>query len=290
MFRKTSSRAVTTTPALAARFRDMDPWAGERPLKLARLDFLRREAEAGRFSTCIWVAAWCLQDGKTYRLNGQHTSHVLADPEVPPQTVIVEEYECQTLDDVADLYATFDTREAVRTQREVNAVVAAVTPGLENIPDGVVAILVGGICFHHNPNQGRDRASGRDRAAVLRDNVEFCQFFMGLSPDGKHTGTFRAHLCRVGVAAAVYATWLKYGEGCKDFWERVRDGDGSIDPAEATRRLNAHLAEVAATRGKGGRKVLETKDTYEKCLRYWNKYRTNQANGTKRTGKIPELV
>lgn len=204
--------------------------------------------------------------------------------------MIVEEYRCETLDDVADLYATFDTRESVRSQREVNNVVASVTEGLESVPANILAILVGGMNFHFNPNGGIKNKSGRERAAIVRDHVPFVQFFMSLAPDGKFANGFKYHLCRVGVVAAVFAIWLEYQEESRDFWEKVRDGDGSSDPKEARRRLNALLAGIAASRGKGGRGVADSKDIYKKCLKYWNNYRTNKVTGAKRSRKIPEIA
>jgi hypothetical protein len=99
------------TKKLAAEFAEMDPAPRDRPLSERRLSVYRSLWSRGLFRPCTWARAYCAETGGLYRVNGKHTSTLLAGlSEIPEFYVTVEDYQCDTLEDVAHLYGTFDSR------------------------------------------------------------------------------------------------------------------------------------------------------------------------------------
>src|SRR4051812_22803639 len=97
------------TKALAKAFVDMEAAPHDRPLSERRLQVYEKLLYMGEFRPVTWASAYCVETGETYRVNGKHTSIMLSGLEVLPDFfVTIEEYECDTLQDVAKLYSTFD--------------------------------------------------------------------------------------------------------------------------------------------------------------------------------------
>src|SRR5689334_994497 len=124
------------TRALAEEFSGMTPAPHDRPLNSTRCGIIRKALELGKFRTCEWAKAHCAQTKQTYRINGKHTSTTLCqmNGEFPNKlSVIVEEYECETLEDVAALYCTFDTRSSARTTGDINLIYSACCDELDGV-------------------------------------------------------------------------------------------------------------------------------------------------------------
>lgn len=95
------------TKALAKQFAEMDAAPHDRPLSERRLQVYTRLLNEGQFRPVAWTLATCRETGGTYRINGKHTSVMLSNLEdIPEFYVTIEEYSCDTLEDVARLYAT----------------------------------------------------------------------------------------------------------------------------------------------------------------------------------------
>lgn len=78
MYSINKSEVLDLTYDLAKEFREMEKVPGERPLKSARLKYFEDLINAGTFADPTWSQGICKEDGKTYRLDGQHTSTQLA--------------------------------------------------------------------------------------------------------------------------------------------------------------------------------------------------------------------
>src|SRR6266481_6775844 len=77
MVNKIKVESVPLTRELASELAAMTPVEGERPLKEARLHFLGMHLEKGTFFGVEWHKGVERGSGKLYRLNGQHSSHLL---------------------------------------------------------------------------------------------------------------------------------------------------------------------------------------------------------------------
>jgi hypothetical protein len=109
---------------------------GEREVKTARMKFLRGLLDGGRFGSPSWARGRCLADGVMYRLDGQHSSHMLAeldDAEMPRGLMIQQAtWEFDTLAEAANLFNLFNNPRSVRSNEDVMGIYqAAVGPALQ---------------------------------------------------------------------------------------------------------------------------------------------------------------
>lgn len=96
---------------------------GERDLKKPRLKFIRELLEDHEYNRCEWGRCFCKEDGKHYRVNGQHTSKTLRDVldgnlefEFPSGVpVMMWFYECDTMNDLSHVFDQFDHHKSTRT-------------------------------------------------------------------------------------------------------------------------------------------------------------------------------
>lgn len=284
------------TQALAIRFRDMDPVPQDRPLNPRRVDAYRKMLTAGLFRPVQWATVHCNETQATYRVNGKHTSNLFAEYEQMPQPIhaTIEHYHCDDLDDVARLYATFDSRTQVRTSNDINRAFAAVDPELSELPSKIINLCVTAICYA-TYREEYFRKPAAERAEVLLDdgNKQFIHFvheILGPRNDSSQ------HLWRAPVVSAMYATWSKSRRDASEFWLAVRDGTGST-PKQPDRVLHKFLLTRVVNYGGGAtsRKassLAAPREMFVKCLHAWNAWRRNTMTDLKyhAQAKIPAAV
>ncbi len=128
-------QTVRVTKKIAKEFAEMDPAPHDRPLSERRLQVYQRIFTDGGFRPCTWAKAICEETNGIYRVNGKHTSTFLSGLETLPEYyVTIEDYQCDTLEDVARLYATFDSKMQSRTASDINMSFAATIPELRELP------------------------------------------------------------------------------------------------------------------------------------------------------------
>ena len=286
---KSTPKALKVTSKLAHEFAELDAAPHDRPLSERRLAIYQRIMARGEFRPCTWAKAYCEQTGQWYRVNGKHTSTMLSGMEqVPDFCVTIEEYQCETLEDVARLYATYDSKLANRTSMEINRTFAASVPELSSVQDRIICAVVSGLAYaKHGDGYGAIPAA--ERAEMLFDAVEFClwvQEMIGGSSDC-------LHLRRVPVVAAMYGTWLKSHKDASGFWEAVRNETGD-SPSRPDRRLAKFLLTVNVDNGRGAARARRCapKEFYVKCIHAWNAWRKDQSTDLKyySSAKVPAIV
>lgn len=290
MFRKISSQSVPVTTELAVSFRDMKPCPGDRPLNTARLKAIRIEVADRMFSSCVWAYAKCKEDGECYRVNGKHTSTEFSDnlPDYPVE-ITVEVWECDRLQDVKNLYATFDSREAARTQSDVNAAIACGEAGLEDIDLKTLNVLVGGVWFRNHRGAKPGGHTARERSECIRTEKPFFKWFKGMQ-EGK--GAFvecRKKFLRVPVVAAMYETWSFQPQLATEFWSLVRDETGA-SPDQADRTLGRFL-DTAYLRSEKNKYAASAnaREVYAKCIQAFNAWKRQRPLKTLRYTPGTEL-
>src|SRR5262249_38333122 len=135
-------KTMQASKALVTEFYNMERLPRERPMSERRLMVYRRILAAGDFRPVTWARAWCKDESVMYRVNGQHTSTLLmgvieSDQELPPFFVTVERYECDTMEDVARLYATFDSSIGSRNSTDIILSFASTMPEINGLPSKV---------------------------------------------------------------------------------------------------------------------------------------------------------
>lgn len=279
-YRKISQTTSKATRGLIEEFATMTMAKMDRPLSPRRLNALREKVVAGKFTTAVWASAKCKQDGRVYRLNGKHTSTLFhqMNGELPKGIELtVIRFECDTLQDIAELYSTFDPRISVRTQADINRIYAASCEDIEGVPIQIVNLCVTGICYAEREDDYRSRTS-EERAAKIVGNEEFILWvndFIG------HDRITAKHMIRGPVCAAMFQAWCKNPEACKKFWSLVKTGDSKSDCP--TRKLERMLLSSRIKAGSSGllAKAIGSREMYVKCIHAWNAWRQGKTSDLK---------
>lgn len=248
--------------SLVSRFVSMRRFGGERKLDKTRCSRLRELLEEGKFRTCSWAVVDCLEDGQQYRINGQHTSHVLNEfnGSLPAVFVTVERYEADTLKDVADLFATFDPRWSTRTTSDTNRAQAAAIPELDGINSRAIDLAASGMAIHFGSgNRSRITQEQRSRNISLHSN-----FVLWLNNMEFVQSNQRRHMARSAVVGAMFATFQKSSEEATDFWMMVKNSSAP-NADHPTRLLERYLMTAK------GR--TDDREIYAKCIHAWNYWR-----------------
>jgi hypothetical protein len=266
-------RCHKITKAMAEKWSSMEQVRNDRPLSAGRVDAYKKMAVAGLMRPVHWAKVHCLETQENYRVNGKHTSTAFAAMEDLPETLqaYVEEYQCDTLRDVAELYATFDARITLRTTSDINRSFAAVDPELCDLPVKIISIGITGISLW---KWGQSYAAhpAAERAECLFD-PECKAFFRWLS-DVVNSAKAHKRMRRTAVVQAMYATFRKSRKDATEFWTIVRDETGT-SPSSPDRKLSRWLMEHAADSA-GRRAGLN--EVYARCVIAWNAWRTDSTS------------
>lgn len=288
------------TPDLAQEFATMTPFEGDRDIQTARYEYHRRCMEEGTYRGSEWASAKCEKDGKTYRVNGAHTSKSAHDlfeekKEVKGEPEIwVRRYVCPTLEDVAALWTTFDPKRATRTKQDELKSFAAVDKRLLDMAPRIRSLVNSGIAFAHWEKTYRKQDTPA-QASLLIDNVDFATWAArNFTPKTAEDRRDWKHIFRMSVFAAMFLTFRKDQKACGEFWLSIRDirlEDSKTAPRKALYRwLNAvTLGRV----GKEDKKKTSERAIFLYCLKAWNAWRegkTSHSYAFEEGHKTPEVV
>ena len=208
------------------------------------------------------------------RVNGKHTSHLAASlplVDMPPLFAVVEYYECDTLQDVASLYSTFDSRMQARSVRDINASFKSTVPQLNDVTLSLTSTCVSGIAMGIGSADKSvySKTQPQERAEAMIEHHDFILWC--------HNLHLPKHLRRAAVIAAMYVTWQKAPRVSTEFWTSVKDETGAT-PDEPTRKLARYLlvGSVRMTNRSEKAKRTPDKEYFVKCLRAWNSYRSGE--------------
>jgi hypothetical protein len=292
-------RTEKVTQSLAVKFRDMDPVPHDRPLNPKRVEAYRKMISAGLFRPVQWATVHCNETQATYRVNGKHTSNLFAEYEQLPQQlhVTIEHYHCDTLDDVARLYATFDSRTQVRTTNDINRAFAAVDPDLAELPTKIVNLCVTGVSYSRHGDNWKNQGASQRAECLLEDDTKI--FAVWLHEILKANNESSRHLWRGPVVASMYDTFRRSRKASSEFWMAVRDGTGAT-PKTPDRVLHrflltkvvSHGGMSAGARASSKGALCGAREMYVKCLHAWNAWRRDTTTDLKyhAQGKIPAAV
>ena len=163
MFKLISSETKPLTPELAERFKAMLPSPTERVFDPARAKMLREKAEAGQLIAFNWATAKV--GDKEYRVNGQHSSAVLAELNGQfPQglKVHMDTYEVDNIDGLALLFRQFDSRKSGRTPTDVSGAYQGLYTDLAGVARGAAKLAVEGVAWYDKNVEGLPAPKGDD--------------------------------------------------------------------------------------------------------------------------------
>lgn len=279
-------RTIIATPFLVKEFDEMEPAPYDRPMSERRLQVYERIWRAGEFRTVVWASATCGETNNTYRINGKHTSRMLSgktakELEEHPLHVTVERYFCDKLSDVANLYNTFDSQLASRSNRDVNMAFAAAI-GMASVPTRHIHNTVSAAAYLKWTESELRKIGAAEKAEELMDRQHFVKWLIEVLPSSgggrTHGVNSHLHLHRTPVVTAMMSTYDRAGPHlAKQFWVSVRD-ESAADRNDASRTLARYLVRTSLRGGnaKDARKVVPFREMYVKCLHAWNAWRRKE--------------
>lgn len=283
-----SPRLVELDAKLAKRFVEMARFPRDRELQENRLNFLRNEIKEGRFRGCEWSSCHVKETGETYRVNGKHTSKIfhemfVAEETVPEITILVREYECDTMEEASQLFATFDAKVNSRSKSDVirgfavsNTATADLSPRLLNVLTAAVSYGVWQDGYRKHPVT--------EQAALLIHNAEFVEWAKTIL-DHKAA----KHMVRMSVVAAMLKTWEVDPEAANEFWTEIRDDSDA--PKNAPQRVLYRYLQTAKVGARDASERVGEREVLAKCLQAWNAYRDKESTVKFRyskEGPLPE--
>lgn len=279
-------KTVKVTTKLAKEWADMEAVHIDRPLSERRLQVYEKMVRAGGFRPVTWARAYCKETDQMLRVNGKHTSTLFAN--LPPELltnlyVVIEEYEADALGDVANLYATFDSKTMTRTASDIYASFAATIPELAELDRRTIGLLVGALDYASNPSvnyggsqHGTAIKTTAEKAEELFDNVDVCQWLTSVLPGGTHTN---AHMFRVPVAAAMVNTWRRSRSAATEFWLAVLNETGTspnLPDRKLAKWLTQNRVSIGGRASTPQRFKTGPKEFYVRCIHAWNAWRKNE--------------
>jgi hypothetical protein len=260
-------RAHRVTKKLAEQWASMEQVRNDRQLSVKRVEAYRMMASRGMMRPVQWAKAMCLETNETYRVNGKHTSTAFSSMDAVPDyvTAIIEEYQCETLRDVAELYGTFDTRLQMRTASDINKSFAGIDDDLCDLPIKIVNLGVTGVSMWKWKNV-YDKYPPTERAECLFDPE--VKLFLRFVYEVVGSSSSTKRLRRGPVTWAMFATWKKSRSAAMEFWSAVRDETGEHNKTP-DRKLSRWLLETSVGRRSGNPEM------YARCIHAWNAWRSN---------------
>jgi len=295
-----TKKSVTTKPltkGLAIEFAGMEPMPGERDVNPSRMNHLRAVLDEGLFHGVDWHYASDLKTGRRYRIDGQHSSKMLADSMLPAEKVpnvlaTVTEWETDSLDDDAYfLFEQFNCNWSSRTPADVMGVGISGFPDLAGVvPKPFLVSVAQGFSnwikkrneqahagYERRRKKAKDASAPtaektpktRELSIYFRDGERrrFALWAYGMTKtpmgqDVKHVYLFR----QAGVIAEMYDSWKKNQESTTLFWTWVLN-TSHPDPDDPTRVL----ADALLERKSASKHVRQTK--YRELVRkYYRRF------------------
>ena len=282
MFKLVNDRSVPMTRELALDVATMlaTPW--ERPVKDFRVQHLRSELDKGAFHPPLWVFAKVKENGKFFRVNGQHSSIMLSglNGKFPKSLrATIHEYICDTMEDAAELFSKYDNPISSRTGSEIANAHGRAHDELAKMSPSDVGSIVLGIAGAGNEGSAPKAKDPADRARLIHSNIDFALF--------AHRFCRRRITSKTAVLAAIYHTWKRDPDFAATFWDEVRTASHR-DPKHPSRTLNDFLKEGIHTQKWTARAV------FVKCHHAWNAARQNPWRTTDlkytKTAPVPKLA
>jgi hypothetical protein len=294
-FRLTRVDRKEITKQFAQEFAGLTQLDRERSRKSSRLTQLDRLIRLGKIKAFNW-AVGCY-GGTHYRVNGGHTSYLFTvDTPIPPgATAIVEYYDCDTLDDVAALWSSFDSQLSSRTSNENISIFSSTRDGLKGVSPRVLSLALSAVSFDHWGNNFQFKAPRLERYELLDQHSPFVRWLADL----RLTESSRNFLGRVGVVYAMLKTWQISPPAALAFWTEVGQGvtvdDEPIHPRSPTGQLRTYLLSTDVNNGVGS-KTSRPKASFEamakRCILVWNHWRRglSELKLLKQVKAMPEAI
>jgi hypothetical protein len=272
-FELVKSEDLPVTQALAKRFAEMEGAPVERERSQGRINYIEARVKQGLDVPFHW--AFVRLDGKEVRVNGRHSSEVVAgmNGNMPEGMIAhVEEYAVAGSAGMVALFRQFDPPKSARRPRDVCGAFLGYIEPLKGIPLGHAKLAIEGIAWYLrvvDPPEGIDVPTGDDRYAMLNDETyhPFIQWAGTLLSPLK-----TREMMRPPILAAMYATYETDSEPARDFWGDTARGGKEFDDKHPSTVLDGWLKAIHTNCPDG----VKAGQIYQGCVFAWNAFRAGK--------------
>lgn len=261
---------------------DYDEWIAERNLRDKHVDSLKTAMERGSFIPylCTIVTCRCREDGKNYRLNGQHTAwaRFSADPEKMRSQrlpVNVLKWRAETLEDVRRLYATID-RNKPRVMSDVMMAYMYQSEEFSNVSRFMLRKLSQGYSlWRWERRDERAKIDGDARAFFMKnEHHHLCTQVLKIFDECPYKANENSHIYRSACVGAMFEIANRAGiNRAKEFWKMVSDGVGftsKFDPAFKLRHKLLTTSVGHISKHKSAMAHVSAEEMYRWCIYAFN--------------------
>lgn len=287
-----SEQLVALTPKLIKEFQELELFPRDRGLKDSILRNLEEAFAKMEFRGSELASVYVKEVNKTFRVNGKHTCEVAtrwlaADKELPKVKMTVKRYSCDTMEQAADLYQTFDPSFSARSKGDIIKCYASAASELENVKDAVLKLVTPAMAYAEW-GANYKKVSTEDQTHFMLENSGFVAWLVGIMDQKKDA----PHLWRSPIVTAMFRTWLVDAEEAKDFWESVKHMDD--DPDSDPQKLRTWLTKATFGASQKPGRVTNREAIYH-CQHAWNAYRGKEDSvyppkKYKDDAEVPECV
>lgn len=275
MFKQTATKTVKLTADLALDFSTMRATPGERRLDQRRIDYLWGELRSGKFRSPTWARAkW---NDTWHRVNGQHTSMMLASKidttDFPfGLEITIEEFECESVHDLCELFRTYDNKNSVRSHSDIVNQHLRSSESATGVPTSAAEKALAGIILWYvaygQSMWANDVPSDDEKYRLIFSNQNFIEW--------SHKHIYHKHLAKPGVFAAALELYRMKIPNLQDvelFFEMVLK-ESHPDSKNATRTLATFLKDLKNKSSPAYKEFSgDTKAHLAKCIHAWNAWR-----------------
>lgn len=279
MYTLQNAEHLEMTKQLANYVSTLEPVPGERKISPTRIRFLKEEIITDRMTAFRWVIATIGGDlQKTFRINGQHTSHIFASTDVggcgwkvcnwenKPYNVILERYVCYSMEGVIALWSRFDVSNSARTHGDVFRSTFEFDEDLKSLPKYI--LNKGTQALSHLKWGRADLAKlpHHDRATVAVQQKDFLLWLYQTMSSGDD---YR----KVGIYLAAAVMFKENKDRAATFWGEVQSGTNP-DPYSGSRALQRVILSHGAKSSSGRtEKRLNWNTLAELSLSAWGSWK-----------------
>lgn len=267
-FHLVDSSCEELTAEIAIKFRDMEPSPTERELDPKRVHHLRNKLDNGLAVTFHWAVA--IIAGREYRMNGQHSSTLLAslEDDFPSGLYVhIDRYEVNSVDGLALLFRQFDDRKSARGPSDIAGAYQGLHTEIRDLSRSKCKIALQGVAYHQKNVIGSAMPSGDD----LWKCFERSQYYSFYRWVDSLLSTKTRELKKVEVLAAMYATRDTNPEASDKFWELVaKGGPDDGDENHPATRLDQWLLDQKLVTDVA--KKMKPANFYQACVSCYNAY------------------
>lgn len=233
----------------------------ERTLEPDRVKRLQTVLTEGRAISFGWATVQFA--GKTYRMNGQHSSRAIIEfeGELPESLVFhLDRFQADSKEGMADLFRQFDARWSSRSKADVSGAYQGLTQDLAACDRAKAKLAVEGVAWYRRTIDKVPAPGGDDLYILFFE--EALHPFIKWADEVLSVKT--PEMKRPAVLAAMYATFVKSESGAREFWRAVAINNVTDDSAPSA-VLSAELVKA-----KEEKKPFAPGECYFKCIKAWN--------------------